>query len=47
MTQDAGAAVTAAFHAERGRVISVLIGTVGDPPVSLCAREPGPVPAGR
>ena len=30
MTQEAGAAVTAAFHAEWGRVVSVLIGVTGD-----------------
>jgi len=30
MTQDVGAAVTAAFHAEWGRVVSVLIGVTGD-----------------
>jgi RNA polymerase sigma-70 factor (ECF subfamily) len=30
MTEDAGAAVTAAFHAEWGRVVSALIGMTGD-----------------
>jgi RNA polymerase sigma-70 factor (ECF subfamily) len=30
MTEDVGAAVTAAFHAEWGRVVSVLIGMTGD-----------------
>jgi hypothetical protein len=30
MTQDAGAAATAAFHAECGRVVSVLTGTACD-----------------